>query len=539
MPRIARFCLGLDTAVWIATGVSLFAAACGSPTPQAVRFSLEMPDGTTVWGGPDAPHVVPSPDGAHLAFVAGSADSGALWVRATRSPASRRLEATEGATLPFWSPDGQWIAFFAGGKLKKVALSGGAPIALCDVQEGEGGAWNRDGAIVFSPGPGSPLMRVSASGGAPSPVTTLDVAAGERKHAFPQFLPDGRILYLAANTEPQKGAIYVQKPGATERVRVMQSAYRARWSPPGYLLFPRNGALLAQPVDPESGQLTGEPAVVADHVSASEHDGRAAFSVSPAGLLTYRHKAPARRGPIAWYSRDGRRLSEAAPADEYTNFRLSPDEKKLAVTVGTSEMWVFDLATRARTPVAASDAISFLQPPGTQLLIDDWSPHGRFWLARKAGSRELFAIRPEPGAAPRRVAEPASLIATIRLSPDGGWAAYSTADRSQHLFVAAFPSFADRRQVATTGASYPVWRNDGRELFFQNRSGMIFAADVRTSPQLDVGVPTPLFRQDAASGGQTYWPSGDGRRFLVKERDQDDATGEVTVVLNWAAALKP
>ena len=238
---------------WIVAGLALAVAGvaviAGQPAkplePVPVRFPVPWPAGT-IGSEPSAAQAIPSPDGRYLAIIASSNGQTALWVRPMGSTSAHRLDQTDGANFPFWSPDGQFIAFFADEKLKKIPSAGGSPLTLCDAPRttsliaGDGGTWNDDGVIVFALGPESPLLRVPAAGGPATPATTLDASAGETRHSWPQFLPDGRhVLYFAGNKDPSKSAIYVQELGSSQRTLVIRNLHRAAWSPPAYLLYPR------------------------------------------------------------------------------------------------------------------------------------------------------------------------------------------------------------------------------------------------------------------------------------------------------------
>ena len=203
-------------------------------------------------------------------------------------------------------------------------------------------------AVVFSPGADSPLMRVPAAGGLPTPVTSLE--AGERAHIWPQFLPDGRhVLYLAWAADPDKSKIYVQELGSGTRVMVTKSALRAAWAAPGYLLFVREGTLFAQRMEPKTFQLEGEPFSLAQNVTNYEGNGRAAFAVSQNGVLVCRGGLLSRIRQLTWFDQQGKRLAVLGQPGDYASMALSPDEKNAALVAGPSEettcgWWIFPAA---------------------------------------------------------------------------------------------------------------------------------------------------------------------------------------------------
>src|SRR5690242_16445143 len=268
---------------WIAAG-ALAVALAGlaaytwwpRPVPVeigAVRYTVAPPEGATLTSNaPNAMQVAVSPDGRYVAFVADESGKGrSLWVRALGSLTAQKLDRTDGAGFPFWSPDSQTIAFFADGKLKRIPVSGGSPLTICDAPNPDGGTWNRDGVIVFAPETTGPLHRVLAAGGVSAPVTTLDKAQQETAHMFPQFLPDGqRFLYWARGG---KGGIYVQSLGSSQRTFLLETPGRAEFAS-GFLLFLRDNTLLAQRLDLKNLRLDGEPVSVAEDVRSGGANGR-------------------------------------------------------------------------------------------------------------------------------------------------------------------------------------------------------------------------------------------------------------------------
>jgi eukaryotic-like serine/threonine-protein kinase len=577
---------------WMVAGLALTVAGAAAGVawlrpkpaePITVRFPLQYPEGATEpASGRAAPSAVPSPDGRYLAFIANSSEGKtSLWVRPMGSPSAHRLDKTEGAALPFWSPDGQFIAFFADEKLKKIPVAGGSSQTLCEAPRaagartpGDGGTWNADGVIVFSFGPGSPLMRVLAAGGPPTPVTRLDEPAGETWHAWPQFLPDGRhLLYFAENTDPEKSAIYIQELGSSQRTLVAKSRLRAAWSPPGYLLFPREATLFAQRLDPQTFRLTGEPVAVAEDVRSNEGNGRSAFAVSGNGVLVYQGGVFNLDGQLAWYGRDGKRLGAIGQRGQYQSVRLSPDEKRAALAVGPgfhADTWIMDLAsgvlTRMTTDARSSNVIGPWSPDSERLAINwadaggfheltvasgktrplgkgisahDWSPDGHSILGTDFSGKQLVAIPVEGDPQPRTVSNTPYRKSDFRFAPDGKSVAYTSYEPGRaQIFVASFPAFAEKRQVSIDGGGFPTWRKDGKELFFRTADGTVMSAEVRTGGRIEAGVPKPLFKFASGALWYKYSPAGDGQRFLVIESEQKDQIGQTMVVVNWTAELK-
>jgi Tol biopolymer transport system component len=488
--------------------------------------------------------------------------------------------------FPFWSPNGQFVAFFADEKLKKVPLAGGSPQIICEAHANartpdaglDGGTWNASGIIVFGRGgAGSPLMQVSAAGGqaTPTPATSLDTSAGETTHSWPQFFPDGRhLLYFAGNRDPEKSAIYVQELGSSKRILVMRNRLRAAWSPPGYLLFPREGILFAQRLDPKGFQLRGEPAPVAEGVTFNEGTGRSAFAVSGNNSVLVYRVARGNVGQLTWYGRDGQRLGVVGKPGEYVSLRLSPDETSAALVVGVygrQDIWRMDLSSGALSRLTSdgngvSSNADVWSPDSERLAVNlgsgrglleltvasgqtkvlgtsdlipsDWSPDNRLLLCVKYGNR-LAGIPLDGDRQPRTISDTPYAKFGFRFSPDGRFVAYTSAESGRdQIFVASFPSLAEKGQVSVDGGVDPAWRKDGRELFYRSIDGTVMSTDIRTGAQIKAGAPRPLFKYPAGTEGFTYSPLGDGQRFLVIESEPKNQTQQTVVVANWTADLK-
>ena len=278
---------------------------------RVTRVSVLPPEKSTVGT------LTVSPDGRRLAFIATDATGKRLlWVRPLDSLAAQPLAGTDNAIYPFWSPDSRFIGFFADRKLKKIEVAGGPPSTLCNALNGFGGAWNRDDVIIFAPDNRTGLSRVSAAGGEPSPVTTLDSSRQESTHRFPQFLPDGRhFLYFARSIQPENSAIYVSSIDQPQAKRIISTDTNVAYAPPGYLLFTRYTALMAQAFDVASLALTGAPFPVAEQVGRLRSNGEAYFSVSETGVLVYQ-SGDAGKTQLVWFDRSGKQLGAPGPTGE-------------------------------------------------------------------------------------------------------------------------------------------------------------------------------------------------------------------------------
>ena len=266
------------------------------------------------------------------------------------SGTAQALAGTEGATNPFWSADSQYLGYFANGKLNKIDANGGPPQALCDAPNGRGGTWNRDGMIVFASDQSGWLMRVDATGGTPVKVTEL--AAGMTLQLLPRFLPDGKhfLYYSLSVSGVDRGAVYAGALGSKEQVLVLHNDSRAIYSPPGYLLFVRNGTLMAQRFNTRKLAVEGDAVPVAGHVDSGN------LTVSSNGVLLFQEGGIVTASQLIWFDRAGKQIELAFPETaRYFDPMLSPDGSKLAVAIAdspaTSDIWVIDLARKTKTRI--------------------------------------------------------------------------------------------------------------------------------------------------------------------------------------------
>jgi hypothetical protein len=292
-----------------------------APEPVVTRLDIVTPPTG------DAYSMALSRNGRQLAYVANGDHGSQLWLRPLDQVAAQPLAGTEGAIGPFWSPDGRAIGFFAEGKLKRIDLSGGAVQVLADVSNPPGGAWGADGVILFTPSSTDPLMAIPATGGPVTAVTHL--AAGQAGHHWPQFLPDGRFLFVVSTGQPETYGLYVGSLDGGEPKRVMPGETQAAYAPPGYLLLVARGVLVAYPFDLASATVTGEPIPVAQGVAFC--CDRGAFSVSAQGILAYRGGVATRR-QLTWIDRTGKVLGAVGAVDDaiLSLPELSADDQRVA-----------------------------------------------------------------------------------------------------------------------------------------------------------------------------------------------------------------
>jgi len=552
---------------------------------HTLRFAIPAPSRTTFGV------FTISPDGRRLAFI-GNDFSGKrrLWVQSLDSLTAQPLPETDAATYHFWSPDNRFIAFGGDGKLKKIEAAGGPPQTIAPAPSIVGGTWNRDGVILFAPSANDGLYRVSANGGEVTAVTTLDKAR-ENSHRFPQFLPDGRhFIYLSRG---EKSGIYVGSLDSKETKRILDADFSAKYAAPGYLLFVRGAALMAQPFDAGKLELTGDAFPVAEQVGTNNATRSAHFTVSESGALVYDNGGEGLRSQLAWYDRAGKQISTiGAPGVNYSIW-LSPDEKRVAVEQlekGSGDIWLIDIARSASArftfdpawdlaPVWSPDGNTIVfasARPGLpnlyakpasggtneELLLKtdkvkvptDWSTDGKFILYREIndkGKFDLWVLPLEGDKTPKPFLQDDFDKGGGKFSPDGKWIAYSSDEAGPYqVYVRPFPGPGGQYQVSAAGGSNPRWRHDGKELFYLAPEGKVMAVEVKTGSTFETGAAKPLFdahvRGWLGAGGagpglsarDNYAVSSDGQRFLLNSLAEGSAPSPLTVVLNWTADLK-
>ena len=550
-------------------------------TLQATRSIIDPPAKVTLnlAGDYGAPPVL-SPDGASLAFGATGADGKtALWVRPMNLLEAHVIPGTEGAIFPFWSPDSRSLGFFAEGKVKTIDLNGGAAQVVADVQLGRGGAWGQSGVIVFSPSPSSSLMRVSASGGTPVPITKIDETQ-HTSHRWPFFLPDGKhLLYLALHHDPSKSTnntLYYASLDGRENRPLFRSQSNAVYAS-GYLLFARGDQLMAQPFDPASGTLSDEPRSVAKGVMNDISTWHMDASAAAGGLLAF---GSGGNGDVqmVWTDRTGKQVGTIA--DKLANLQgavISPQGDRVALQIdsGENDIWVLDLVRGVRTrltfgPVAnvnpawspdgkwiaytssrngqfdlyrkhadGSGAEELLSSDAQQTAVDSWSPDGKTLIYSRSvpggNAWEIWALPLEGERKPRLILQRGN---SGRLSPDSHWLAYDSIESGTvEVYVEAFGGGQGKWQVSANGGSLPKWSKDGKELYFVDPTFSIFAVPVKNvGGALQFGSAQALVRN--WSGPQViYDVAPDGKRVLLDWVSQQ-VSQSVTVVTNFPAELK-
>ena len=566
----------------MAAGVALWHAS--NRRPALMYFHASVPFA--------ANDLALSPDGRMLAMVAYStqANNYALWAHEVGSRQTSLLNGTQGASYPFWSPDGKFIGFFADGKLKRVDVSGGQAQVLCDAPNGRGGTWNRDGVIVFTPDAFGGLFRVSSRGGSPVEMTKPDSSRFETSHRWPSFLPDGKhFLYLAANFagKVESNAIFLGSLDSQERRLLVSTSANAAYAEPGYLLYLRDKTLVAQPFDRQRYVLSGEPHTLNDDVLYLPGVERAVFSVSNGEVLVTQTGKGASNAQLTWFDRSGKPAGTVGMPETYNNVRLSPDGRRVATDQTDPDgrnidIWIQEPVRGATTRLTfdpSLDQTPIWSPDGKQILFGsnrklgfqlylknadgsgpeeevatsgtntqdinvnawDWSRDGKYALFRRGN--ELWYLSWQ-----ERVAKPLWqakwTIRNAQFSPDGRWMAYASNETgSMEIYVSPFPSANGKWQVSNAGGQEPRWRQDGKELFYLSAEGRMMAVAVKAESSFEPGPPVALFQTHrrqpvSAEDVFSYDVSGDGQRFLIITKVEESRAAPLSVFLNWASEME-
>jgi serine/threonine protein kinase len=571
--------------------------AKSSESQSSIHAEIPPPDKFSIDTTGDAGGMpVLSPQGDKIAFVAHSGETKLLWVRSLSSDSAQALDGTAGAAHPFWSPDGRYIGFFAGGKLLKIAATGGPIASLADALNSRGGSWSANDVIVFAPDFQAALEKVSAQGGTASPATLLDKAK-HSTHRWPWFLPDGKhFIFLATSHtggDPKQNGIYFGSIDGTESRLIVTTESAAQYAS-GYLLYQANRALVAQPFDPQNGTLSGSPIPLVNNLRNDVGVWRSIFAVSQNGVMVYQSgSADSARSHLVWFDRSGKELADYDPQETTINdvrallgvrdVRLSPDNKRVAFASGTG-VWTLDFDRKTKTRITFDQQV--VQEPA-------WSPDGKALIfslqvatgggqveiqskasdgsgTEKTLSTELSAyrypalspdgkyltylccdgakmvslwIRPVNGdAKPVAVVQPPSPQFNLffyRISPDSHWVAY-TSDESgrDEVYITTFPEGKGKWRVSSDGGFFLAWSGNGKELFYTALTDDFLACPVTPKgSEIEVGTPQHLFHTPLVAIGVLFDVSSDGKRLLVNHTEEGTQS-PLQVVTNWPAELK-
>jgi Tol biopolymer transport system component len=586
--------LGNTLLAWIVTGLFLlvalyFVLAYSRRAPADDRvftFPVPPPENTSfsiVWGPPAI-----SPDGRFLAFVAATVEGKRLlWVRKLDSLTARPLAGTDEAIQPFWSPDSRTIGFNARGKLKKIDASGGPSETVCDVADVlRGAAWNEEGIILFAPGRARPLMRVLASGGEPVQVTSLDHSRLENSHRHPCFLPDGRhFIYYVRSGQRGNTGIYIGSLDEEEPRQLLSGNTNGIYAPPGYLLFVRDGTLMAQAFDTKQRRLTGQAFPVAENVGAPNPFSAAGFSVSKSGDLAYWTGAIAWK--LNWLDRAGRLLGAVDSPGLPARMSVGPDGKRVAVSIlkhetGSTNIYLLEVSRGAFTlftsdprndnfPVWAPDGSRIAwassregeefnslyemsasgageekllhRSPGSKI-VGDWSRDGRFIayeITDPKTKQDVWILPMEGERKPYPFLDSEFNEGETHFSPDGKWIAYvSDESGTLEVYVRSFPAKGAKLLISTGGGRRPRFTKNGRELIYLAVDGQIMTSLINgaTFEKPSGLFKTPAMGLSRLENRPTYDMTADGQRFLISKLVDETPATPINVIVNWTAGLK-
>jgi eukaryotic-like serine/threonine-protein kinase len=582
-PARERLAWALAAAATVAAVVALGLALRRPPAAaqRTTRFRLLPAEAGTIEGYPAL-----SPDGRTLVYIVlRESGSAILCAQSFDSGASRQLPGTDDAQEPFFSPDGRQLGFFAKGRLKRLDLATGVVQEVCAVADSRGGAWDESGDIIATVNSASPLVRISPGTGHLTPLTALEVEQGAQSHRFPWPLPGGRFLFTVTGAPGVRG-IYWASLGAPAPRRLVADESRAAYDERGYLLWVRQGALVAQPFDAERGELSGELfPIVQDIGGDSQKTAKYWFATSSAGVVAYR-SGTRRELQLLWFDRAGRPLGAATSPAGYTEPTLSPDDRRIAVILGASglggDVWLYDAAAQdrgqrltfgpseAETPIWSPDgrwvAYTSARAKGYALFRkaadgagdeehlldtvqptwpDSWAPDGRRILYERyeaTGGSDLWLLPldGERKAAPYLATGANESHAAI--SPDGRLVAYVSDETGvPQVYIQTLPPSGSKWQLTSAGGDMPAWRADGKEVFWVGLDRVLRATPIVTLSPFAAGPAVELFRlripQVTITGNRTYFAATrDGRRFLVNTLVGASDDPGIGVIMNWSPA---
>ena len=548
-----------------------------APAHQMLRVNLELPPRTELDGQNNS--LALSPDGRILAYV-GSGEDGKLrlWVRRLDSLQPQPLPGTEGASYPFWSPDSAFVGFFADLKLKKVQALGGTVQTLCDAPDGRGASWSKAGMIAFAPNPYGGLEIVPAAGGSPATLTTPSGEGWTQR--LPHFLPDGkRLLFFASKPgSDTESGIYWLDIDTKKDTLLTKEHSEGLYVAPGYLVFVREGNLMAQPLDAATLKLTGEAVPIAERVQFNPSRWTGGYAFSESGLLAYQSGVGMVPRRLTWIGSDGKEQGTIGEPANIVELVLAPDQRHAVATVlsgsGASSLWTYDLvrgigsrftfSESDNTPIWSPDnrQIAYVDgpnrvfikaadgaseprkvlDPSTNRTLTSWAPDGSgifFWVQMPKTGTDIYFL-PTTGAetTPRPILTTPANERHAVVSPDGRWLLYSSDESGRaEAYVASYPSGGGKWQVSSAGGGGGIWVDGGRRIVYGDLDGKAMTVDVAVQGgNLTIGAPRVLF------AGQTFTgPSDitrDGQRALVAKATVESGQSPLVLVTDWAAGLR-
>ena len=560
-------------------GVVLYRSS-RKPAPLLANVVIDLPAGWSILNQPPAI----SPDSRHIAFSAVNPDGQrAIWLRPLDESAARLLANTTHGVEPFWSPDGSAVGFFAEGKLKMLDIAGGTVQNLCDAPSDSSGTWSASGLMLFAPGQDGSVSAVRAGDGVVRPVTRLDQAAGDLRHSRPQWLKDGHhFVYLADRRDGQTAMLASIDGPSTQPLGPVQSHVQSTQTE--HVLFVRDGNLLAQRLDVQAGRLTGETTTLAAGLALPGRSFGGRFSAT-SDLLVYLKSTPLRAtgtAVLTLFDRSGKSLRTLGELGLYFGPSISPDGTRVAVSRGVPparDLWIFDLTNDGRAqltldpgddvgpkwsadgkwilftsdrrgvrdiyrrPASGEGSDQLVFASDVNKSVSAWSPDGRYAVYDTGALGRGSDLHVVPLAGDRRpqvlAAEP-GFQQQADFSPDGQLIAYASSESGRYeILVETFPDKAGRWKITTDGGREPIWRADGRELYFLSGQ-TVMAVDIhRDRGGLEWGAPRPLFQIPGLSTvPRVLTASRDGRRFLAVTDVTPNPPQSLSTLLNWASLLK-
>ena len=579
----------------LTSGASVLGAVAGGiafwklePAPSAkpvIRAVITLPPGQELAGLEDGSAVALSLDGTHLAYVARQGSTQQIYLRAMDSMESKPIPGTEGGVGPFFSPDGQWVGFFVGAKLKKVSVSGGAAISLADAAFPRGASWSNQGAIIFAPSGGSLIQQVADAGGTSHPITRLE--EGDISQRWPEFMPGGDAVLFdvgATANNSVAGHIAIQSVRTGQRVDLTQGGTYPKYASSGHLIYAQDGSLMAVPFDLRQFAVIGVAVPVVEGVLQSPINGGAQYSFSSTGSLVYvAGGIQSAQRKMVWVNRNGAEVPLTIPAHSYRAPRISPDGNRVAVSIEEQEtqLWLYDLSRETLTRSTFAGGVNenaIWTPDGKRIVFQSSrdGPLNIFWQMADGSGEMAKLISSEHTDAPHSWSPDGQLLAFIdinpatgidvmvlrlsdhkvqpflqtrfnegapRFSPDGHWLAYISDESGRYeVYVQPYPGPGGKWQISTDGGTEPVWNCNGRELFYRNGDRMM-AVEITARPTFSAGTPHMLFEGryiPSPTTFQNYDVTPDGKRFLMLksvEQAQTEPT-QINIVQNWFEELR-
>jgi Tol biopolymer transport system component len=581
--------------LWLSVALALVAVAAVTwfvarrPLPTSrMQFALAVPDELSI------SHMALSRDGSMLVFVSPDENSALpmLFVQRVGSANVTPLLGTQGASYPFWSPDGAYVGFFANGKLQKMAVSGGTPQILATALAGRGGSWGNKGVIIYAADAQSPLQRINADGTGMAPATLGIRTKDDQSHRWPMFLPDGdHFMFWAGNFANAKddrlSGIYASSLEGKDRKLVLLCHSNFGFDAHNLYYADEQRQLVSMAFDASTATVSGSPAVVANAVGFQPSTYWSAFAVGQNGTLIYNTEIGAAQSALTWIDRAGKELGRIGNPAVMDNPTLSPDGSRVAVDISDEkannvDIWIvsttgagnsrftFDPAEEVAAVwsrdgktlayrIAYADGPSLLLKPATGLererrrftvpsrSMDDLIPNSwslddqQILFTHQVTSGEYLELIPVAGGNPTRFLAGKGSESNGQISPDGKWVAYASDESGNwEIYVTSFPGAAGKWQVSRGGGTEPRWRGDGKEIFYIAPSGMLMSVPVNGESIFATGTPEPLFQirgraPISSTDVFTYDVAKDGKRFLVNRYVKPEHVEPLSILVNVPA----